>query len=83
MVDRTIRHHTSKMYQEYFSIQSLVSQAQLLSCLLRRKKIRPILCFLGINQGDKNNVSDIVLNNIRSLDDLVGRKTGTKDHRAD
>jgi hypothetical protein len=42
----------------------------------------PILCFLGINQGDKNNVSDIVLNNIRSLYDLVGRKTGTKDHRA-
>ena len=43
----------------------------------------PILCFLGINQGDKNNVSDIVLNNIRSLYDLVGRKTSTKDHRVD
>jgi hypothetical protein len=59
------------MYQEYFSTQSLVSQAQLLTCLLRRKEIRPILCFLGINQGDKNKFSDIVLNNIRSLYDLV------------
>jgi hypothetical protein len=59
------------MYQEYFSTQSLVSQVQLLTCLLRRKEIRPILCFLGINQGDKNKFSDIVLNNIRSLYDLV------------
>ena len=67
MADHTIQHHTSKMYQEYCSTKSLVSQGQLLTCLLRRKEMRHVLCFLGINQGDKNNVSDIVLNNIRSL----------------
>lgn len=33
--DRTIRYHTSKMYEEYFSPKSLISQAQLLTGLLQ------------------------------------------------
>lgn len=37
---------------------------------------------LGINQDDKNKISYTMFNSIKSSYDLIGRKTGTKDHRA-
>lgn len=70
------------MYEEYFSHKSLISQAQILSCLVRRKELKPILCLLGINQDDKNKVTDTMLNNIKSSYDLIGSKIRTKDHGA-
>ena len=82
IADRTIRDHTSKLYQEYFSPKSLLAQAQLLTCLLRRKEMRPILSLLGVNQNDNTKVLDIMVSNVRSSYDLIGSKTRTKDHRA-
>ena len=51
--DHIVRYHAEKMHEQFLEKESVVTQAQILRCLLVYKKLREAWSLLGIQKKTK------------------------------
>ena len=73
---------TSRLYKMFFSNKTMVEQCQLFMHLLKMQKMRPILSKLKIRVNKKLERSAIIVKNIFSALNSIGKNSREKDKRA-
>ena len=81
-LERTIRLWASRLYKIFFSNKTVVEQCHLFMHLLKMQKMRPMLSKLKIHVNKKLERNVIIVKNLFSSLNSIGKNSREKDNRA-
>ena len=80
--ERTIQLWASRLYNMFFSNETVVEQCQIFMHLLKMQKMRPMLSKLKIHVNKKLERNAIIVKNLFSALNSIGKNSKEKDKRA-
>ena len=81
-LERTIWLWDSRLYKMFFGNKIVVEQCQLFMHLLKMQKMRPMIFKLKISINKKLEINAIIVKNIFSAINSIGKNSREKDNRA-